>query len=128
MLYSAASLRGPLLSPSLPWGRMPSFDRRQVIAGRQGRPILWNIRPTPSGIALRAIMKRWDGIWKITSPLIKHQGPDGNIHEGWCGIFLHEVLQLPGQREKTPRQERRQGRRRAKLNPPAKHRELAEKE
>jgi hypothetical protein len=34
-------------------------------------------------------VKRWDGIYRIISPFIKRQGPDGRVHEGWCAIFEH---------------------------------------
>ena len=35
-------------------------------------------------------MRRWDGVYRIGSPFIKREGPDGKIHEGWCSIFERE--------------------------------------
>jgi hypothetical protein len=34
--------------------------------------------------------QRWNGRWGIESSFVKRAGPDGRIHEGWCGIFLRE--------------------------------------
>jgi hypothetical protein len=34
--------------------------------------------------------RRWEGRWGIINPVIKRVGPDGQIHEGWCPIFLCE--------------------------------------
>jgi hypothetical protein len=41
-------------------------------------------------------MKRWDGIYRIVSPHIKREGPDGHIHFGWCAILEHECCSCRG--------------------------------
>jgi hypothetical protein len=41
-------------------------------------------------IEVSVMVERWNGIYRIESSFTKREGPDGQVHEGWCAIFEHE--------------------------------------
>lgn len=63
---------------------------------------------------------RWNGLWKIISPVKKRLGPDGNIHEGWCPIFIRECCMCRDNGKGGRRIFRRDGDSGAKVQTPQK--------